>query len=103
MRIIRTPYSSVVVYDSSPRVVLHYNLDSKMLSINEVFNLSAHLKFSMSEEFRKKQTLAEAKDAFKLLVSFGLIAKGSISLETLAGQDSICNLCLPDFYWHTFL
>ena len=55
-----------------------------MISTGEIFNPSDLLKFDMSEELQKKRTLAEAKDAVKLLVSLGLVAEGSISLETLA-------------------
>ena len=55
-----------------------------MVSTGEIFNPSDLLKFDMPEEIQKKRTLAEAKDAVKLLVSLGLVAEGSISLETLA-------------------
>jgi len=55
-----------------------------MVSTGEVFNPSDLLKYDMPEELQKKRTLAEAKDAVKLLVSLGLVAEGSISLETLA-------------------
>ena len=55
-----------------------------MVSTGEVFNPSDLLKYDMPEELLKKRTLAEAKDAVKLLVSLGLVAEGSISLETLA-------------------
>ena len=55
-----------------------------MVSTGEVFNPSDLQKYDMPEELQKKRTLAEAKDAVKLLVSLGLVAEGSISLETLA-------------------
>ena len=55
-----------------------------MISTGEVFNPSDLLKYDMPEELQKKRTLAEAKDAVKLLVSLGLVAEGSISLEALA-------------------
>ena len=55
-----------------------------MASTGEVFNPSDLLKYDMPEELQKKRTLAEAKDAVKLLVSLGLVAEGSISLEALA-------------------
>ena len=55
-----------------------------MVSTGEVFTPSDLLKYDMPEDLQKKQTLAEAKDAVKLLVSLGLVAEGSISLEALA-------------------
>ena len=55
-----------------------------MVSTGEVFNPSDLLKYDMPEELQKKRTLAEAKDAVKLLVSLGFVAEGSISLEALA-------------------
>ncbi len=55
-----------------------------MVSTGEVFNPSDLLKYDMPEDLQKKRTLAEAKDAVKLLVSLGLITEGSISLEALA-------------------
>ena len=55
-----------------------------MISTGEVFSPSDLLKYDMPEELLKKRTLAEAKDAVKLLVSLGLVAEGSISLEALA-------------------
>lgn len=55
-----------------------------MVSTGEVFNPSDLLKYDMPEELLKKRTLAEAKDAVKLLISLGLVAEGSISLEALA-------------------
>ena len=55
-----------------------------MVSTDEVFQPSDLLKYDMPEELQKKRTLAEAKDAVKLLVSLGLVVEGSISLETLA-------------------
>ena len=55
-----------------------------MVSTGEVFNPSDLLKYDMPEELLKKRTLAEAKDAVKLLVSLGLVAEGPISLEALA-------------------
>ena len=55
-----------------------------MVSTDEVFQPSDLLKYDMPEELQKKRTLAEAKDAVKLLVSLGLVVDGSISLETLA-------------------
>ncbi len=56
-----------------------------MVSTGEVFNPSDLLKYDMPEELQKKRTLADAKEAVKLLVSLGLVAEGSISLEALAG------------------
>lgn len=58
-----------------------------MLSTGEVFNPSDLQKYDMPEEIKKNMTLASAKDAVKLLVSLGVIAEGSISLDslTLAG------------------
>ena len=47
-----------------------------MVSTGEVFNPSDLLKYDMPEELLKKRTLAEAKDAVKLLVSLGLVAEG---------------------------
>ena len=55
-----------------------------MVSTGEVFNPSDLQRFDMPEELLKKRTLAEAKEAVKLLVSLGLVAEGSISLEALA-------------------
>ncbi len=55
-----------------------------MVSTGEVFTPSDLLKYDMPEDIQKKRTLAEAKDAVKLLVSLGLVAEGSISLEALA-------------------
>ena len=55
-----------------------------MVSTGEVFNPSDILKYDMPEELQKKRIFAEAKDAVKLLVSLGLVAEGSISLQTLA-------------------
>ena len=55
-----------------------------MVSTGEVFNPSDLLKYDMPEDLQKKRTLAEAKDAVKLLVSLGLVTEGSISLEALA-------------------
>ena len=55
-----------------------------MFSTGEVFNPSDILKFDMPEELKKKQTLSAAKDAVKLLVSLGLVAENSISLQPLA-------------------
>jgi len=55
-----------------------------MVSTGEVFTPSDLLKYDMPEDLQKKRTLAEAKDAVKLLVSLGLVAEGSISLEALA-------------------
>ena len=55
-----------------------------MVSAGEVFNPSDLQKYDMPEELQKKRTLAEAKDAVKLLVSLGLVTEGSISLEALA-------------------
>ena len=55
-----------------------------MVSTGEVFNPSDLVKYDMPENLQKKRTLAEAKDAVKLLVSLGLVAEGSISLEALA-------------------
>ena len=55
-----------------------------MISTGEVFSPSDLLKYDIPEELQKKRTLAEAKDAVKLLVSLGLVPEGSISLETLA-------------------
>ena len=56
-----------------------------MVSTGEVFTPSDLLKYDMPEDIQKKRTLAEAKDAVKLLVSLGLVTEGSISLEALAG------------------
>ena len=56
-----------------------------MVSTGEVFNPSDLLRYDMPEELQKKRTLADAKEAVKLLVSLGLVAEGSISLEALAG------------------
>ena len=53
-----------------------------MFSTGEVFNPSDILKFDMP--LKKKQTLSAAKDAVKLLVSLGLVAENSISLQPLA-------------------
>ena len=55
-----------------------------MLSTGEVFNPSDLLKFDMSDELKKKQTISSAKEAVKLLVSLGLVPAGSISLDALA-------------------
>ena len=55
-----------------------------MLSSGEVFNPSDLLKYDMPENLKKKMTLASAKDAVKLLVSLGVVAEGSISLDSLA-------------------
>lgn len=55
-----------------------------MLSSGEVFNPSDLLKYDMPQELNKKMTLASAKDAVKLLVSLGVVAEGSISLDSLA-------------------
>jgi hypothetical protein len=55
-----------------------------MFSTGEVFNPSDILKFDMPEELKKKQTVSAAKDAVKLLVSLGLVAENSISLQPLA-------------------
>ncbi len=55
-----------------------------MVSTGEVFNPSDILKYDIPEELQKKRIFAEAKDAVKLLVSLGLVAEGSISLEALA-------------------
>jgi transposase len=57
-----------------------------MVSTGEVFNPSDLLKYDMPEELQKKRILAEAKDAVKLLVSLGLVAEGSISLEALVAS-----------------
>ena len=54
-----------------------------MVSTGEVFNPSDLLKYDMPEELQKKRTIAEAKDAVKLLVSLGVVPEGSISLEAL--------------------
>ena len=55
-----------------------------MLSSGEVFNPSDLLKYDMPDELKKKTTLASAKDAVKLLVSLGVVAEGSISLDSLS-------------------
>lgn len=55
-----------------------------MLSSGEVFNPSDLQKYDMPENLKKKMTLASAKDAVKLLVSLGIVAEGSISLDSLA-------------------
>ena len=54
-----------------------------MVSTGEVFNPSDLQRFDMPEELQKKRTIAEAKDAVKLLVSLGVVPEGSISLEAL--------------------
>ena len=54
-----------------------------MISTGEVFNPSDLQHFDMPEELQKKRTIAEAKDAMKLLVSLGLVPEGSISLDAL--------------------
>ena len=41
-------------------------------------------KYDMPEEFQKKRISTTAKEAVKLLVSLGIIADGSVSLESLA-------------------
>ena len=56
-----------------------------MISTGETFNPCDLQKFDMPEELKKKQTVSAAKDAVKLLISLGLIADGSISLEALVG------------------
>ena len=55
-----------------------------MLSSGEVFNPSDLQKYDMPQDLKKKMTLASAKDAVKLLVSLGVLAEGSISLDSLA-------------------
>ena len=55
-----------------------------MLQTGEVFNPSDLEKYDMPEELKKKQTISSAKEAVKLLVSLGLVAEGSISLQSLA-------------------
>ena len=55
-----------------------------MFTTGEVFNPHDIQKFDMPEELKKKQTLSAAKDAVKLLVSLGLVAENSISLQPLA-------------------
>ena len=54
-----------------------------MISTGEVFSPSDLQRFDMPEELQKKRTIAEAKDAVKLLVSLGLVPEGSISLDAL--------------------
>ena len=54
-----------------------------MISTGEVFNPSDLQQFDLPEELQKKRTIAEAKDAVKLLVSLGLVPEGSISLDAL--------------------
>ena len=54
-----------------------------MISTGEVFSPSDLQRFDMPEELRKKRSIAEAKDAVKLLVSLGLVPEGSISLDAL--------------------
>ena len=54
-----------------------------MISTGEVFNPSDLQHFDMPEELQKKRTIAEAKDAMRLLVSLGLVPEGSISLDAL--------------------
>lgn len=49
-----------------------------------MFNPRDILQFDMPEEQKKKQTISAAKDAVKLLVSLGLAAEDSISLQPLA-------------------
>ena len=56
-----------------------------MISTGETFNPCDLQKFDMPEELKKKQTVSAAKDAVKLLISLGLVADGSISLEALVG------------------
>ena len=56
-----------------------------MVSTGETFNPCDLQKFDMPEDLKKKQIISDAKDAVKLLVSLGLVADGSISLEPLAG------------------
>ena len=55
-----------------------------MFTTGEVLNPHDIQKFDMPEELKKKQTLSAAKDAVKLLVSLGLVAEDSISLQPLA-------------------
>ena len=55
-----------------------------MLQTGEVFNPSDLEKYDMPEELKKNQTISSAKEAVKLLVSLGLVAEGSISLQSLA-------------------
>ena len=55
-----------------------------MLSTGEVFNPCDLYKFDMPEELKRKQTIASAKAAVKLLVSLGLVPAGAISLDVLA-------------------
>ena len=55
-----------------------------MLQTGETFCPSDLQKYDMPEELQKKRTFAAAKEAVKLLVSLGLVADGSISLEALA-------------------
>ena len=55
-----------------------------MFTTGEVFNPRDIQKFDMPEELKKKQTLSAAKDAVKLLVSLGLVAENSISLQPLS-------------------
>ncbi len=55
-----------------------------MLQSGEVFNPSDLQKYDMPEELQKKRTIAAAKDAVKLLISLGVVAEGTISLEALA-------------------
>ena len=55
-----------------------------MLQTGETFCPSDIQKYDIPEELQKKRTFSAAKDAVKLLVSLGLVADGSISLESLA-------------------
>ena len=55
-----------------------------MFSSGEVFNPSDLLKYDMPEELKKKMKLASAKDAVKFLISLGVVAEDSISLDSLA-------------------
>ena len=55
-----------------------------MVSTGETFNPCDLQKFDMPEELKKKQVVSAAKEAVKLLVSPGLVAEGSVSLEALA-------------------
>ena len=55
-----------------------------MLTTGEIFCPRDLQKYDMPEELKKKQMLCAAKDAVKLLVSFGVVQPDSISLQPLA-------------------
>ena len=55
-----------------------------MLKTGGVFNPCDLQKFDMPEELKKKQIVIQVKEAVKFLESLGVVAEGSISLESLA-------------------